>query len=276
MWSVCRSPTRIRWSTKTIGVSLCGGSACRHIEADGWLAGSASIGESVDGFRMAPSTSWTLPISTRAFRGMAAPSAPLVLRAGGSFSYFFRELGQPIPLKTFQVERLSYQRADAWIAKSEYIGARTKALFHLRRGPHATLYNPVDAPACVPPFESRSDNEVVFTGTLTAKKGVMSLIEAWSAVQARVPRSELHIFGKDGTSPDGRSMKAYLRSQLPQAVRSSVHFHDHVTRTRIAAALATARVAVFPSFAEGFAWAPLEAMASGCPTIYTRIGSGPE
>ena len=105
-------------------------------------------------------------------------------------------------------------------------------------------------------------NEVVFTGTLTAKKGVISLIEGWPAVQARVPRSELHIFGKDGTSPEGTSMKAYLRNRLPQAVRSSVHFHDHVSRTRIAAALATARVAVFPSFAEGFAWAPLEAMAS--------------
>jgi glycosyltransferase involved in cell wall biosynthesis len=33
---------------------------------------------------------------------------------------------------------------------------------------------------------------------------------------------------------------------------------------------------VFPSYAEAFAMAPLEAMACGCPTVYTRRGSGPE
>ena len=111
---------------------------------------------------------------------------------------------------------------------------------------------------------------------MTAKKGVISLIDAWPAVRARAPRAELHVFGKDGTSPEGTSMKAYLERRLPQETRSSVHFHDHVSRTRIAEALATARVAVFPSYAEGFAWAPLESMAAGCPTIYTRTGSGPE
>jgi glycosyltransferase involved in cell wall biosynthesis len=35
-------------------------------------------------------------------------------------------------------------------------------------------------------------------------------------------------------------------------------------------------VAVFPSYAEAFALAPLEAMVSGAPTVYTSRGSGPE
>jgi glycosyltransferase involved in cell wall biosynthesis len=179
-------------------------------------------------------------------------------------------------MKTFHVERLSYRRADAWIAKSEYIGAVTRKLFHLRAGPHATLYNPVDAPDAIPAFDARNPAQVVFTGTLTAKKGVISLIDAWPAIRDRAPASELHIFGKDGTSPEGTSMKSYLQQRLPPAVRPSVHFHDHVSRVRLAAALASARVAVFPSYAEGFAWAPLEAMAAGCPTVYTRTGSGPE
>jgi glycosyltransferase involved in cell wall biosynthesis len=37
-----------------------------------------------------------------------------------------------------------------------------------------------------------------------------------------------------------------------------------------------ARAAVFPSFVESFALAPLEAMACGCPTVYTSRVSGPE
>ena len=210
------------------------------------------------------------------FAGWPRLDAPLVLRAGGSYSYFLHELGRPIPMKTFQVERLSYRRADAWIAKSEYIGRATKKLFRLPEGPNATLYNPVDAPAAAVPFDGRSPEDVVFTGTLTAKKGVISLIDAWPAIRASVPRAQLHVFGKDGSSPTGGSMKRYLQGRLPESHASSVHFHDHVSRGRIAEALAGGRVAVFPSYAEGFAWAPLEAMAAGCPTIYTRTGSGPE
>lgn len=240
------------------------------------------------------------------FAGWPRLAAPLVLRAGGSYSYFLHELGQPIPRKTFQVERLSYRRADAWIAKSEYIGRKTRALFRLPNGPDATLYNPVDAPPTVAPFERRRMGDVVFTGTLTAKKGVISLVDAWASIRARVPHAVLHVYGKDGVPPVGygkdgvppvgygkdgvspvgygkdgvspvtTSMKAYLQERLAASGTSGVHFHDHVSRATIACALSTARVAVFPSYAEGFAWAPLEAMAAGCATVYSRYGSGPE
>jgi glycosyltransferase involved in cell wall biosynthesis len=41
----------------------------------------------------------------------------------------------------------------------------------------------------------------------------------------------------------------------------------------LAALYQTAEVFVFPSFTEGFGWPPLEAMASGCPTICSTAGS---
>jgi glycosyltransferase involved in cell wall biosynthesis len=55
-----------------------------------------------------------------------------------------------------------------------------------------------------------------------------------------------------------------------------VRFHGHVARTALFDAYRTASAAVFPSYAEAFAIAPLEAMACGCPTIFSRRGSGPE
>jgi glycosyltransferase involved in cell wall biosynthesis len=209
------------------------------------------------------------------YAGWPALDAPLVLRAGGSYSYFLRELGKPIPWRRFHFERLSYRRADAWIAKSKYIGDATQRLFDVPPA-NATLFNPVDVPVHPTAFEGRGKGDVVFTGTLTAKKGVIPLIDSWPAVRARVPAARLHLYGKDGVSPQGNSMMEFLQDRLSGECRASVTFHGHVERPAVMIALAKARVAVFPSFAEGFAWAPLEAMAAGCPTIYTRTGSGPE
>jgi glycosyltransferase involved in cell wall biosynthesis len=152
---------------------------------------------------------------------------------------------------------------------------RTKLLFGLRTNCRATLYNPVQVSETS--SHTRNKNLVLFSGTLTAKKGILSLIRAWPSVIRACSDAQLHVFGKDGDAPDGRSMTECLRSELLHAAaRDSVYFHGHVVREKLAEALATARLAVFPSYAEGFANAPLEAMAAACPTIYSVRGSGPE
>ena len=71
-------------------------------------------------------------------------------------------------------------------------------------------------------------------------------------------------------------MQAYLENQLDQSTRETVTFHGHQLRDVIQQSLENARVAVFPSYAEAFSLAPLEAMACGCTTIYSQRGSGPE
>jgi glycosyltransferase involved in cell wall biosynthesis len=116
----------------------------------------------------------------------------------------------------------------------------------------------------------------MFAGTLTAKKGVVPLIDAWNSIGAAFPDVALHLFGKDGVSPAGGSMKEHLLERLAPELRSRVTFHGHVARQRVLGFLEEAAVAVFPSFAEAFPLAPLEAMAAGCPTIASALGSGPE
>lgn len=71
-------------------------------------------------------------------------------------------------------------------------------------------------------------------------------------------------------------MEAHLRTRLEPNVRSTVRFHGHVQRDVLRDALGAADAAVFPSYAEAFGLAPFEALAQGCPTIYTRRGPGPE
>jgi glycosyltransferase involved in cell wall biosynthesis len=199
---------------------------------------------------------------------------PVVARLHGSATYFAAELGQPLGATVRRLERASLRRADFRCATSRYVAEHTARLFGLP-APDAILFNPVELPAAGDQ-PARSAQRVVFSGTLTPKKGVVSLVQAWPAVLRECPQAELHLYGKDRPAESGASMRAWLQEQLPDAARPSVQFHGHVAREELFAALATARLAVFPSVAEAFALAPLEAMARACPTIYTRRGSGPE
>lgn len=202
---------------------------------------------------------------------------PLVQRSNGSYSYFAHDLGKSVDRLTYWLEKLSYSRSDSWTAVSQYTATETRGVFGLRSSASEILYNPIELDAQPSEIESRSKNKVTFTGTLVPKKGIVSLIDAWPAVKAACPKAELHVFGKDGKSSSGEPMIQYLlRERLPESLHGSVHFHGHCSRETLLASLSEARAAVFPSYSEAFAFAPLEAMSVACPTIYSTRGSGPE
>lgn len=203
--------------------------------------------------------------------GWPPMSAPLVARLHGSSTYFAAEAGARLEGPAFWIEGAALRRADFLCSSSEYTARRTARLFDLP-GAIEVVYNGIETPAAPP--APRARQRVVFSGTLARKKGVEPLMAAWRLVKRRCPEAELHIYGKDGRAGEA-SMRAALEQRL-DGFASSVRFHGHVPRAHVLSALASARAAVFPSFAEAFALAPLEAMAQGCPTIYTRRGSGPE
>jgi len=201
---------------------------------------------------------------------------PVVTRFSGSAAFLAREMGHPPDRVTFALERWSVKRSEARCSVSCYVAAATSRLFKLHQEACTILYNSVELPSTVPPFALRDRNSVVFTGTLTEKKGVVSLIDAWSSVSKGHPDVTLHIYGKDGKAENGRSMREFLRKRIPVGHGKTVRFHGHVDRPTLLDALSRARVAVYPSFVEAFGLAPVEAMASGCPTIFSRRAAGPE
>ncbi len=202
-----------------------------------------------------------------------SPGVPVVVRLHGSVSYFQQELNKPTKASIFRLEQSALRRANAWCSVSRYTAEKTKQIFGLRTGPDAVLYNPVevDSPRHRAPAQ---EDRVIFTGTLTHKKGIVSLIKAWPSVRERCPNAVLQVYGKDGRAENGGSMLAYLKGLI--SADADVVFHGHVPRCQLFAAFAEAKVAVFPSYAEAFAVAPLESMVQGCPTIYSQRGSGPE
>jgi glycosyltransferase involved in cell wall biosynthesis len=200
---------------------------------------------------------------------------PVVTRLNGSATYFNAEMGRTTPWLTRHLETGSLQRSDAWCSVSKYTADRTRAIFGLDDGPQAILPNPVTL-ASANEWTQRHKGMVIFSGTLTEKKGVIPLIDAWQRLASQVEEATLHLFGGDGTAPAGGSMLAHLKGRLSGRAAERTFFYGRVPHEQIATRLAQANVAIFPSYAEAFAIAPLEAMSAGCPTIGTTRGSGPE
>jgi glycosyltransferase involved in cell wall biosynthesis len=243
----------------------------------GWLLSRHELYKTVAGWaRRGEADLVEGPDSRGWFAGWPRMPIPVAQRSNGSYTYFAHELGRPVASTTFRLERWSYRRSIAWAAVSRHTGAITARLFGLGAGPDAVLHNPVDVPLTMPPFERRSTSRVVFTGTLTEKKGVLSLIDAWPAVKAKCPAAQLEVFGKDPKGATGQTMQQRMVERLPEALRESVTFRGHVGAGELRAALSTGRLAIFPSYTEAFALAPLESMGCGCPTISTKRSSGPE
>jgi glycosyltransferase involved in cell wall biosynthesis len=206
--------------------------------------------------------------------GWGALPVPVVVRLHGSLSYFARETGVPIQGRTLFLERNSFHRATYCSSTSRYTAKVTEGLFGRHRHSAKVIYNFVEVDLHQP-LTVRSRNKVVFSGTLTAKKGVVPLLRAWPEVLRLHPSAELHLFGKDGYD-DGQPLRPKLLAMLSASESASVHFHGHVDRSRLRNEFRTGRLAVFPSYSEAFGLAPLEAMGEHCPVIYTKRSSGPE
>ena len=119
--------------------------------------------------------------------------------------------------------------------------------------------------SCFHPAEaSRTPGPIVFlfVGSISARKGVPILLEAWR--QMRASSAELWLVGP-GTVPKCAAF------DLPASVR----FLGRKSRSDVAELMRRVDVLVFPSFFEGLAQVQLEALASGLPLIST-IEAGAE
>lgn len=121
------------------------------------------------------------------------------------------------------------------------------------------LHYPVD-PRFVRSARQPNDGlfRIVYTGSLTVMKGVPLLIEAFSGITD--PTMRLILVGGSGT----RGMHRYLRQALANDPRIQIAPGDPLPH------LQQADVYVHPSYEDGFAYAPMEALACGVPVIVTQ------
>jgi glycosyltransferase involved in cell wall biosynthesis len=200
---------------------------------------------------------------------------PVISRLHGSSTYFASEMGWRVDPVMRMAEQWSLRRANFCCSCSKYTAERTISTLAPRLRVDAVLHNGIESVGADPTLV-KSRCQVVFSGTLTPKKGIASLVDAWPAVQIACPEAQLHICGSDGRMSSGQATSAYIVAKLGSLLGKTVHYHGFLPRERVLDMLRTAPVAVFPSFSEAFALAPIEAMARGCATIFTKLSSGPE
>ena len=115
-----------------------------------------------------------------------------------------------------------------------------------------------------PATQLHAPGEVVFlfVGSLSARKGLPVLLEAWRSLTGL--NAELWLVGP-GAIPAGE------RASLPPSVK----LLGPKSRPEVAALMRQADVFVFPSFFEGLAQVQVEALAAGLPVIATHeAGAG--
>lgn len=114
---------------------------------------------------------------------------------------------------------------------------------------------------------------VVFVGTVSERKGLMDLRDALLALQGDGVRPHTVIVGdsrQEGPGVFQRIRRAYRAAGL-----DAVEFAGSLPHDEVLDRLARAGIFCLPSHWEGFPLALLEAMASGCAIIATRVGDMP-
>jgi glycosyltransferase involved in cell wall biosynthesis len=207
---------------------------------------------------------------------------PLIIRANGNNTYFSSILKTPLKKNTAFYERNLYKKASAYCAVSIFTANKMKSLFRIK-DPITVIYNAVeiqkDELKLTDKFSALSElpNPIIFSGTLTAKKGIYELVRAVLILLNKGVEVALIINGKDTINPKtGQSVKGELLDMIPSELIKSIIFNGHVTRNDLFCQYKFAKAAIFPSFAEAFALAPMEAMTSGIPVIFSKECSGEE
>ena len=191
---------------------------------------------------------------------------PVVVKMNGTNTYFKNEASQFVPQHILKMEQAILNQAKAVSSASKYTA--DKSALYLSYNKHITvLYNGIDTniPAANIIKKSR---QVIFTGTLVEKKGIYQLAKAWNIIVKAIPDARLLVLGK------GPRQK--VTSYLNVDAQPSVIFKGHVATNELYSFLQESAISIFPSYAEAFALAPLEAMACGTAVINSNRTSGPE
>ncbi len=203
------------------------------------------------------------------------PNAPLVVRLHGanSANQFFEKKNQSRLLRFF--ERKNILMADYLIAVSDHIGKTTLEALNIKNKKYKLIYNGVDIQVFKNLKIQREKNQILFVGSVTRRKGIFQLFQAFNLVLQQMPETKLIVIGSLPMDEEQLLINDLLKI-IPEDKRDNVNFLGRISHDLIPEYYNRASIAVFPSLAEAFGLTCVEAMACGTPVIMTDKASGPE
>jgi glycosyltransferase involved in cell wall biosynthesis len=142
-----------------------------------------------------------------------------------------------------------------------------------------STYKPRQLFVSIPPFDffplpaqKEERSILLFVGNLKPHKNLKRLVQAYAKIKPSLP---LFIVGKKEGLITADSSLFQLVSR-DTYLSQNIHFTGAVTAEQLKSLYLSAKIFIFPSIYEGFGFPPLEAMASGCPVIASKIASIPE
>ena len=176
-----------------------------------------------------------------------------------------RTLYFPLLMQQFVAPRL-----DKIVTVSESSRKEIERYFGIPEKDIAVVYNGTDSDLFVPMPHVRKEADLLFVGrTEDRKKGLGTLLEALTHLPEHVTLKIV-----DGRIPDdGLVMRAIERFGITHRVTL---IRRMLTIPELIEQYSTARIAVVPSFFEGFGFPASEAMACGLPVVANAAGALPE
>jgi glycosyltransferase involved in cell wall biosynthesis len=206
------------------------------------------------------------------------PGRPLVVRMHGAhLAHAFYEKRRT-PRFIAYVEQRNLRMADTLVAVSQHIGQLTLRAARIAGRAFEVIYNGVDT-SVFHRIDSvkRSDNEVLFAGTVARRKGIYELFDAIPFVLDAAPSARFTILGRLPEDKSSRaSLEEALLSKIHSGQRQSISFTDVRPHGEMPYWYNRATCAVFPSLAEAYGLTCTEAMSCGAPVVMTSRASGPE
>lgn len=202
-----------------------------------------------------------------------------VIRMHGGHHFFAESENRKIDRwKGFQ-EKLSYKRADAFVAVSDYVKVHSSKYLSLENRPIVRIYCPINLEHFKPLQIQVEPFKIVFVGTVCEKKGIRQLIQAMDIILLKFPNTTLDIYGRDWLYPNGDSYIEMLTStELPKLKKANknISLKGIISYENLPEKYAEAQVCVFPSHMETLGLVAPEAMCMEKPVVFTKKGPGSE
>lgn len=200
---------------------------------------------------------------------------PTVLTVHGIFSWLSRsQFGDDIKgrIRRILFNRLHKEclrRAKHIILISPYVWEAIKPFTHAATYPISVPIDPVY-------FEQTwagAENELLFVGLISPRKGVDCVLQAFQQVLDGHPDLKLSIVGKVADNQYYESLLSYAKRNK---LDDRISWLGIMDRSTLAAKYASSTMLVLPSLEETAPGVISESMAVGCPVVASRVGGVPD